>query len=105
MRNYVTDLILNLFFRLITRHTITVIAYKQTTCYDTICAEILFCLNIYFRAYFAINQLFYRMRELKYHEKKLLKKTDFLDWKNEENIREVKILRRYFVQNRNDLKS
>jgi len=45
------------------------------------------------------------MRELKFHEKKLLKKVDFLDWKNEENIREVKILRRYYVQNRADLKA
>jgi U3 small nucleolar ribonucleoprotein protein IMP3 len=44
------------------------------------------------------------MRELKFHEKKLLKKVDFLDWKNEDNIREIKILRRYYVQNRDDLK-
>lgn len=44
------------------------------------------------------------MRELKFHEKKLLKKVDFLDWKNEDNLREIKILRRYYVQNRDDLK-
>lgn len=45
------------------------------------------------------------MRELKYHEKKLLKKTDFLDWKNEDNLREIKIMRRYYIQNREDLKA
>lgn len=44
------------------------------------------------------------MRELKYHEKKLLKKVDFHDWKNEKNLREVSVMRRYYVQNRNDLK-
>lgn len=44
------------------------------------------------------------MRELKFHEQKLLKKVDFYDWKNEKNLREVSIMRRYYVQNRNDLK-
>ena len=44
------------------------------------------------------------MRELRYHEKKLLKKVDFYDWKNEDNLREVKIMRRYYVQKRSDLK-
>jgi U3 small nucleolar ribonucleoprotein protein IMP3 len=44
------------------------------------------------------------MRELKYHENKLLKKVDFLNWKNEDNLREIAILRRYYVQNRDDLK-
>jgi U3 small nucleolar ribonucleoprotein protein IMP3 len=44
------------------------------------------------------------MRELKYHEKKLLKKVDFLNWKNEDNLREVKIMRRYHVQKRDDIK-
>lgn len=45
------------------------------------------------------------MRELKFHEKKLLKKVDFFDWKNENNLREVRIMRRYYVQDRNDLKT
>jgi U3 small nucleolar ribonucleoprotein protein IMP3 len=44
------------------------------------------------------------MRELKFHEKKLLKKVDFVNWKNEENVREVKILRRYHIQKREDIK-
>ena len=42
------------------------------------------------------------MRELKYHEKKLLKKVDFLNWKKDSSIREIAILRRYHVQNRED---
>eukprot|EP01104_Vermistella_antarctica_P005318 TRINITY_DN157_c0_g1_i1.p1 TRINITY_DN157_c0_g1~~TRINITY_DN157_c0_g1_i1.p1 ORF type:complete len:181 (+),score=56.52 TRINITY_DN157_c0_g1_i1:159-701(+) len=41
------------------------------------------------------------MRQLKYHEKKLLKKVDFLQWKDD-TLRETKILRRYHVQNRGD---
>jgi hypothetical protein len=31
------------------------------------------------------------MRQLKYHEKKLLKKVDFLQWKNENNQRELQV--------------
>lgn len=42
------------------------------------------------------------MRELKHHEKKLLRKVDFLQWKSDNNIREIKILRRYMIQNRED---
>lgn len=42
------------------------------------------------------------MRTLKYHERKLLKKVDFLQWKQDDNIREVKILRRYRIQSRDD---
>jgi len=42
------------------------------------------------------------MRQLKYHEQKLLKKVDFLQWKQDQNIREIKVLRRYLVQNRED---
>lgn len=42
------------------------------------------------------------MRELKYHEKKLLKKVDFLNWKKDSNVREIAVLRRYHVQNRED---
>lgn len=43
------------------------------------------------------------LRTLKHHEKKLLKKVDFLQWKSDQNIREVKILRRYHIQKREDL--
>jgi hypothetical protein len=31
------------------------------------------------------------MRQLKHHEKKLLKKVDFLKWKNEDNLRELQV--------------
>lgn len=34
------------------------------------------------------------MRQLKYHEKKLLKKVDFLKWKSENNLRELQVSRR-----------
>ena len=44
------------------------------------------------------------MRELKYHEKKLLKKVDFLNWKKDKTLRESKTMRRYYVQKSEDLK-
>jgi len=42
------------------------------------------------------------VRKLKYHEQKLLKKVDFLQCKNEDNIREIKVIRRYHLQKRED---
>ena len=42
------------------------------------------------------------MRELKFHEQKLLKKVNFLQWKSDQNLREIQVLRRYHVQNRDD---
>jgi len=42
------------------------------------------------------------MRELKYHEKKLLKKVDFLNWKRERNHRENAVIHRYYIQNPDD---
>ncbi|GAB4815344.1 hypothetical protein N2152v2_002390 [Parachlorella kessleri] len=44
------------------------------------------------------------MRQLKFHEKKLLKKVDFLQWKNEHNLRELQVMRRYHITNRDDYK-
>ncbi|KAJ3692658.1 hypothetical protein LUZ60_011753 [Juncus effusus] len=44
------------------------------------------------------------MRKLKYHEKKLLKKVDFLDWKREKGHREEGVLQRYHVAERDDYK-
>ena len=41
-------------------------------------------------------------RKLKFHEKKLLKKVDFFNWKNDNNIHEVKVVRRYHLQDRED---
>jgi hypothetical protein len=45
------------------------------------------------------------MRQLKHHEQKLLKKVNFLQWKSEHNMREVQVMRRYHIQNRDDYKS
>lgn len=42
------------------------------------------------------------MRRLKYHEKKLLKKVDFLHYPNENTIREVTVMRKFMVQKRTD---
>lgn len=42
------------------------------------------------------------MRQLKFHEKKLLKKVDFLQWKNDDSLHQVKVMRRYRIQNRED---
>ena len=42
------------------------------------------------------------MRQLKYHEKKLLKKVDFFSWKSDQNIREAKVIRKYLLQQRED---
>ncbi|GJJ07653.1 Small subunit (SSU) processome component [Clathrus columnatus] len=42
------------------------------------------------------------MRQLKFHEQKLLKKVDFLNWKQDGNLREVKVMRRYHIQDRED---
>ena len=44
------------------------------------------------------------MRELKFHEKKLLKKVAFLNWKKDNNLRETHLMRRYYIQKREDLK-
>jgi len=42
------------------------------------------------------------VRQLKHHEKKLLKKVDFFNWKQDANLREIKIMRRYHIQDRED---
>lgn len=42
------------------------------------------------------------MRKLKFHEQKLLKKTNLLAWKNEDNLRENAILRKYAISKRED---
>lgn len=41
-------------------------------------------------------------RQLKHHEKKLLKKVDFHDWKQDQGHRAAQVMRMYHVQNRND---
>eukprot|EP01116_Phalansterium_solitarium_P004413 TRINITY_DN15405_c0_g1_i1.p1 TRINITY_DN15405_c0_g1~~TRINITY_DN15405_c0_g1_i1.p1 ORF type:complete len:200 (-),score=59.56 TRINITY_DN15405_c0_g1_i1:260-808(-) len=41
-------------------------------------------------------------RKLKHHEKKLLKKVDFNHYPHDSNLREVQVMRKYYVQNRDD---
>ncbi|KAF8629632.1 hypothetical protein AX15_003365 [Amanita polypyramis BW_CC] len=42
------------------------------------------------------------VRQFRFHEQKLLKKVDFLNWKHDTNLREIKVLRRYHIQHRED---
>jgi U3 small nucleolar ribonucleoprotein protein IMP3 len=42
------------------------------------------------------------MRKLKHHEQKLLKKVNFLEWKKDAGVREISVLRRYYIQDRED---
>ncbi|CAC5372825.1 U3 small nucleolar ribonucleoprotein protein IMP3-like [Mytilus californianus] len=42
------------------------------------------------------------VRKLKYHEKKLLKKVDFISWEVDNNLHEVKIMKKYHIQKRED---
>ncbi|CAI2723421.1 unnamed protein product [Schistosoma spindalis] len=42
------------------------------------------------------------VRKLKYHERKLLKKVDFINWECDNNLHEVKIMRLFHVQKRED---
>ncbi|KAJ0043530.1 hypothetical protein Pint_18925 [Pistacia integerrima] len=44
------------------------------------------------------------MRQLKFHEKKLLKKVNFLEWKREGGHREAQVMHRYHVTGRDDYK-
>ncbi|XP_029649079.1 U3 small nucleolar ribonucleoprotein protein IMP3 [Octopus sinensis] len=40
------------------------------------------------------------VRKLKYHEKKLLKKVDFISWEVDDNLKEVKVMRRFHILKR-----
>jgi U3 small nucleolar ribonucleoprotein protein IMP3 len=42
------------------------------------------------------------MRELKHFEKKLLKKTDFYQWKNQNNLHQIGVIRKYRLTDRED---
>ena len=42
------------------------------------------------------------VRKLKFHERKLLKKVDFITWKSDENLAAVKNIRKYYIQKRED---
>ena len=40
------------------------------------------------------------VRKLKFHEQKLLKKVDFINWEVDNNLHEVKVMRQYCIQKR-----
>ncbi|XP_068196882.1 U3 small nucleolar ribonucleoprotein protein IMP3 [Antennarius striatus] len=42
------------------------------------------------------------VRKLKFHEQKLLKKVDFINWEVDNNLHEVRVLRRYRIERRED---
>lgn len=42
------------------------------------------------------------VRKLKFHEQKLLKKVDFISWEVDNNIHEVKVMKKYCIQKRED---
>lgn len=42
------------------------------------------------------------VRKLKFHEQKLLKKVDFINWEVDNNLHEVKVLRRFRLEKRED---
>ncbi|CAH0405685.1 unnamed protein product [Chilo suppressalis] len=42
------------------------------------------------------------VRKLKFHEQKLLKKVDFISWKVDNNLHEVKVMKKYYIQKRED---
>ena len=42
------------------------------------------------------------VRKRKHHEQKLLKKVDFLEWKQDQGHRDTQVMRTYHIQNRED---
>lgn len=42
------------------------------------------------------------VRKLKFHEQKLLKKVDFISWKVDNNLNEVKVMKKFHIQKRED---
>ncbi|VDM33889.1 unnamed protein product [Hydatigera taeniaeformis] len=42
------------------------------------------------------------VRKLRYHERKLLKKFDFINWSADKNLNELKVMKRYYIQKRED---
>ncbi|KAM3177649.1 Small subunit (SSU) processome component [Hymenolepis weldensis] len=42
------------------------------------------------------------VRKLKYHERKLLKKFDFINWSADNNLHELSILKKFHIQKRED---
>ncbi|KAF5276884.1 hypothetical protein FQA39_LY06435 [Lamprigera yunnana] len=48
------------------------------------------------------NNFTIMVRKLKFHEQKLLKKVDFISWEVDNNIKKVKILKKYYIQKQED---
>ena len=42
------------------------------------------------------------VRKLRFHEKKLLKNVDFINWEVDKNLHEVTVMRKFFIQKRED---
>ena len=42
------------------------------------------------------------VRKLRYHEKKLLKKFDFINWPVDNNLHELAIIKKFYIQKRED---
>ena len=42
------------------------------------------------------------VRKLKFHEQKLLRKVDFINWEADNNLHEVKVMKKFFIQKRED---
>lgn len=42
------------------------------------------------------------VRKLRFHERKLLKKVDFINWEVDKNLHEVTVMRKFFIQKRED---
>lgn len=42
------------------------------------------------------------VRKLRYHERKLLKKVDFINWEVDHNLHEVTVMRKFHIQKRED---
>lgn len=42
------------------------------------------------------------VRKLKFHEEKLLKKVDFINWEVDNNLHEIKVMKKFFIQRRED---
>lgn len=45
---------------------------------------------------------FEMVRKLRFHERKLLKKVDFINWEVDKNLHEVTVMRKFFIQKRED---
>jgi hypothetical protein len=64
----------------------------------------IFHLFFFFFFFFFLFLLLLRMtlRKLKHHEEKLLKKVDFLDWKEEKNLHESTVVAKFGLSDRDE---